>query len=617
MDSNLRVRLIFEDEHILSKSQRSQGLQQSWFLLKPNQLPNFSQLCDHLLHLFGLHQSCPNGIVLSMDGFVLPPFESTCFLKDKEIISVKKKGSKSSNVAKVTDKNGSAEEQGIVKGVQLLANEEFNKETGGYQSDSEEDEDADAIENTADGNARSKKRKACERLVGSKKKKHKSAVPDGAKKDERSNKSKGRHDDGVLVGKSHIRKEKSISTKTKPDKENVSESTDSSSSDESSKSVQSDQRKENDKENAETSTAPTKKLPSRSARRKKAKRQWLRAMAKIGKKEEVCNTKRPLKQKERRPRAEKKEVICQSKGLLHWKQSHEGYHQYKKEDSAPVLARPGHIRFEPLDEDEAVRETHVPVETLWNGITSKKQGQKWGTEKTSSNQRNDNVSINGDHSDTHNLGKDIVISSPIEFNELPPLPGNWPKEGSVIAYRLLELSSSWTPEPSEFRVGRVLWYKPESKAIMLAPVPQYPVVLEKLDEDESASQQDISLYKEDGSLEIDFRALIDVRLVKLNDTNSGKDATVKVGEETIGNENATLILSDDKQKQTPDKGNGEVNLWDHFTKDLTTKKAELSDDNGWSTWSEGASKKRAPSYRAWRGSALGPTMARLRSKQGK
>lgn len=64
-------------------------------------------------------------------------------------------------------------------------------------------------------------------------------------------------------------------------------------------------------------------------------------------------------------------------------------------------------------------------------------------------------------------------------------------------------------------------------------------------------------------------------------------------------------------------GNGEVNLWDHFTKDLNTKKAELSEDNGWSTWSEGASKKSAPSYRAWRGSALGPTMARLRSKQGK
>lgn len=95
-----------------------------------------------------------------------------------------------------------------------------------------------------------------------------------------------------------------------------------------------------------------------------------------------------LKQKERRPRAEKKEVICQSKGLvsgknsltnfltylrtstdnlellllqLHWKQSHEGYHKYKKEDSAPFSARPGHIRFEPLDEGLALILIQIPV----------------------------------------------------------------------------------------------------------------------------------------------------------------------------------------------------------------------------------------------------------------
>ncbi|KAK1381533.1 hypothetical protein POM88_028277 [Heracleum sosnowskyi] len=205
----------------------------------------------------------------------------------------------------------------------------------------------------------------------------------------------------------------------------------------------------------------------------------------------------------------------------------------------------------------------MPETIQWNGITSKKQGQKWGTEKISSYQGNEYVDVNGDHSDTNNIVKEIVTSSPIEFNELPPLTGNMPKEGYMIAYRLLKLSSSWTPEPSE--------------TLMLAPVAEYPVVLEKLDGEESASQQDISLYST-----IDFRSLIDVRLVKLNDTNSGKDATVEVGEGPGGNENATSILSDDKQKQTPDKGNGEVNLWDHFTKDLNTKKAELSEDNSWS-----------------------------------
>lgn len=82
-------------------------------------------------------------------------------------ISVKKKGRKSSNAVKVADKNGSADELEIVKGVELLANEEFNKESGGYQSDSEDDEDANAVENTLGGNALSKKRKASEGLVGS------------------------------------------------------------------------------------------------------------------------------------------------------------------------------------------------------------------------------------------------------------------------------------------------------------------------------------------------------------------------------------------------------------------------------------------------------------------
>lgn len=74
----------------------------------------------------------------------------------------------------------------------------------------------------------------------------------------------------------------------------------------------------------------------------------------------------------------------------------------------------------------------------WNGITSKKQGQKWGTEKISSNQRNDYVNINGDHCDTHNIGEDIVTSSPIEFNELPPLPGNMPKV-SILSFFFVDI----------------------------------------------------------------------------------------------------------------------------------------------------------------------------------
>ncbi|RZR78730.1 hypothetical protein BHM03_00004167 [Ensete ventricosum] len=49
--------------------------------------------------------------------------------------------------------------------------------------------------------------------------------------------------------------------------------------------------------------------------------------------------------------------------------------------------------------------------------------------------------------------------------------------------------------------------------IVLLPVPEYPISQEK-DAEESAQEPDASLYKEDGSLEIEYASLIDVRLLK-------------------------------------------------------------------------------------------------------
>lgn len=48
----------------------------------------------------------------------------------------------------------------------------------------------------------------------------------------------------------------------------------------------------------------------------------------------------------------------------------------------------------------------------------------------------------------------------------------------------------------------MLWYKPESKTVMLTQVPEYPVIREKLNEDASAPQPDNSIYNEDGSLQV-------------------------------------------------------------------------------------------------------------------
>lgn len=59
--------------------------------------------------------------------------------------------------------------------------------------------------------------------------------------------------------------------------------------------------------------------------------------------------------------------------------------------------------------------------------------------------------------------------------------------------------------------------------------------------------------------------------------------------------------------------NGEVNVWDEINEALTAKKAKLSQGGGWSKENSGT---RSWSNRALRCSALGPTMAFLRSQNG-
>lgn len=60
--------------------------------------------------------------------------------------------------------------------------------------------------------------------------------------------------------------------------------------------------------------------------------------------------------------------------------------------------------------------------------------------------------------------------------------------------------------------------------------------------------------------------------------------------------------------------NGEVNVWDEINEALKAKKAKLVQEDG---WSRGESSSTQPwSRRAVRCSALGPTMAFLRSNNG-
>lgn len=134
-----------------------------------------------------------------MDGFVLPPFESTSILKDNDIIwfvspvhflsifhlceenilffysflgnSVRKKvGPPSATIELYNGVNSL--EQPALGGVKLLTIEAFQNVTGGYRSQSEEGEhdnslDVIELEGAPDVDKVCKKRKASEKLQGS------------------------------------------------------------------------------------------------------------------------------------------------------------------------------------------------------------------------------------------------------------------------------------------------------------------------------------------------------------------------------------------------------------------------------------------------------------------
>ncbi|GFQ03280.1 coilin [Phtheirospermum japonicum] len=276
------------------------------------------------------------------------------------------------------------------------------------------------------------------------------------------------------------------------------------------------------------------------------------------------------------------------------KQTCEPSNQDSDDDNEVVatVIRPGHIRFEPLG--KAMVKINLRLlfhqETFhWNGITSKKKGQRWGKEDRSFTPRKEYNKSNNECSEILSNDKEKQPDAGVDFEKLPLLTST-PKEGDLVAYRILELSSTWTPEISSYRVGKVLWFKAESYQIMLVPVPEYPIVPEKADEDEGeAVQLDNALYKEDGSLEIDFLALIDVRAFKNGSPEPATEALNQSNEGSLGNGNtAKTVLpnSNDKQTVVPSSETGGENIWDELGEALSAKKEQLSKENGWGPWAK-------------------------------
>lgn len=395
------------------------------------------------------------------------------------------------------------------------------------------------------------------------------------------------------------------------------------------------------------------KVPSRSARRKKAKKIWHRNFR--------------SKKEKKLIEIEIPEGDNRNKTPVYVNADQNT--EVDNEIVVPAIVRLSQIHFESSDtcgmrEDE-------PVENFqWNGTTTKKKGQKWGRENTFS-KRNDDISnwlcygesSNGTEAELVEVSNENVavekkeafeesfvnhvepvkecnensvakefeaVKELIEFESFLPLI-HLPEDGDVLAYRVVELSSSWCPELSPFRVGRVSSYDCNSSKIILHPLPEYPLISEEISEE---GQESRTLYKEDGTLEIDFASLVDVRLFKAGESIRTSPSTTPIEEMQnvipINNQEMQNAAPVNNQESASCSGNMiEISSnhtannqlsegWEAINQALNEKKSQLQKENDLDkrNSSLGTPTTGPWSYRAMRRNALGPTLAMLRSSNG-
>ncbi|CAH8382382.1 unnamed protein product [Eruca vesicaria subsp. sativa] len=593
-EDTVRIRLVFEDQRILSKYQKKQGLKRSWVVLNPKHNRTVSEFSNHILYTFSLFEACPHGLSLSMDGFVLPPFESSCVLKDKDIVCVKRKKEPLLEILEEdSEENVCAaievkERAQILPGAMLLGDEE----TGGDDESESEEEEIVPEKKT------SKKRKGSSTSPSSKRKKCKLATTEETAME---------REDADVVNKSNAVKKKRKTLDVQRAENDKQNDANANSMTKSKKKVSSLEEESKEPDELCDMSGETKKTPSRSARRKKAKRQWLREKTKLETEELLQNQMQMVvaPSKKQAITIDYHQVTKENPSESLEKQQPDEHGDGVGDEVVLVEVRPGHIRFKQLDEtDEASPETEPPAENfLWNGNMTKKKGQKWGTEKTGFSKRYASDLNEDDTYQTQPAEAETLANGQIDYEQLVAYTGSV-KKGDIIAYRLIELTSSWTPEVSSFRVGKISYYDPGSKKVTLMPVQEYPIEKKAEEEDDSSMQADTSLYKEDGSLEIEYSSLLDVRSVK---TSSSDVVEVSATKPDQAATNLTLSTNNNGS-QTTVKENGKGNPWEELSEALSAKKAKLCEvgNNGWN-------KKGSSSWR--RGSGMGPLMNYLRSQK--
>ncbi|CAH9071177.1 unnamed protein product [Cuscuta europaea] len=660
MGEGLRIKVVFEDGDILHVSQKSEGLERSWLLLNPKHHKTISEFSSYLLQNFQLHDSCPNGILLSMEGYVLPPFESTCFFKDKDVISVRKKGG---SLIHAGDAPNYVDNLQVVKKAIVntkpvcIANEAFAIETRGYEMDEPEKERRDQVHDyksltsdlLVDGVPVSKKRKASEKLNCLKKKKKKE-YPQVAEKcniDIQPEPTKKSKQD--LTDKKSYKKQmkKSESHKMNGADGNGGTAKISESNVTKLDMTINDQILKSGKDCVAVTAKPEemKKLPNRSSRRQYAKRKFKKEMTKILKENEnsqLENTSKEIQSKDRkregvrfqqghrkwrkgqandqtredkyckqrRSRGEIEETPDQPKGLLYWM-------GLLSKDMAKDKSKPEHANSKSPVRDELVQSSDidhevVPVEVRPEHICSELSGKeqtvkqnqargKLSSEKITTSQRTE---INEPHKDSSEISSAENFApgnGSIDFAKLPSL-SDVPKEGDVIAYRLLEVSSNWTAELSPYHVGKILSFNSKSSRASLMPVAGYPFysTKNKPGEDECTMKLDSSLYREDGSLEIDLSSLVDVRAVKpptlllpskVDSIGNNNDKS-----RPSGQENRVIVNHENNMCGGGGSQESREDMWEQLSVALSAKKEQLSQQS--SSWGKVIPSKSSWSYEA-------------------
>nr|KAJ0211706.1 hypothetical protein LSAT_V11C400168910 [Lactuca sativa] len=333
-----------------------------------------------------------HALSLKMDDFVLPPSEKETALVEAI------QGVDAGNLLDYPKVN---RKEPVNNGMLLLANEEFDKETGGYQSESEDAEDEKLEDEPSPIQTTSKKIKASKTSRSSKKKKHRTMMDVV--------------EDEVVTEDNNINNDKFCPMKIiKPSKENGGAQTilievksppklkrvmsgDEGEvrdeicniDDDKSKTISKKKIKPNEEANmgdAETSdkksgeylednvqgieqasTTPDgdKKGPSRSARRKKAKRQWKRELTKISKKHD---TDTHLEGTNDHPKGHEKSLT---------EEEERNCNGNTDTQLVACVVKPGYIRFELLNEatvvvTSTVQSSLTPEKIVFHVITDKK-----------------------------------------------------------------------------------------------------------------------------------------------------------------------------------------------------------------------------------------------------